>query len=146
MRKKKDFDLEFIRCLDNLGYKVITENHISGSKSRPDFIAIKNNEVLVIESKSEEESSYYSCLSHIDNISEWREHCKNNYPKEIAIWMVHIGGQIRSQNQRIGNKKGCWYLKGFELNKYNTIPSLICPLCYEESIKKALSNLNITEY
>jgi len=148
MNKKENIEHEAIQYLENLGYKVITEKQISGSLSRPDLIAIKNKEALIIETKSEEEASSDSCLYTYssDNIGEWRKHCKNNYSRNIAIWMVHIGGQIKSQNQRIGNKKGFWHIKGIELEKYNTVPSLICPSFYREPIKNALSNLHITDY
>ncbi len=147
MRKKTDFEKEAIHRLDNLGYKIFTENQISASNnSKPDLIAIRNNEALVIEAKSEAEAHSASCLSWSDNISKWRKYCKENYSRDIAIWMVHIGGQIKSQNQRMGNKKGFWHLKEFELDKYNTIPCLICPLSYKGVIEVALSNLKITEY
>ncbi len=148
MNKKENIEHEAIQYLENLGYKVITEKQISGSLSRPDLIAIKNKEALIIETKSEEEASSDSCLYTYssDNIGEWRKHCKNNYPRNIAIWMVHIGGQIKSQNQRMGNKKGFWHIKEFELDQYNALPCLICPLSYKGVIEVALSYLKITEY
>ena len=78
MLKKNAFAQEATQSLVNLGYRVYTEKDMVGSKSRPDLLAIKNGEVLIIETKSEEEAGSDSCLyTHdSDNIGDWRKYCR----------------------------------------------------------------------
>jgi len=148
MRKKNAFDQEAIQSLVNLGYRVYTEKDMVGSKSRPDLLAIKNGEVLIIETKSEEEAGSDNCLYTYDsdNIGDWRKYCKEKYPRDIAVWMVHIGGQIKSQIKRFGNKKGYWRIKEFEIQDHQTIPCLVCPTLYQEQVKESLHRLHITDF
>jgi len=146
MRKKNAFDQEAIQSLVNLGYNVYTEKDMAGSKSRPDLLAIKNVEVLMIETKSEEEASSDSCLYGSDNIVDWRKYCRTKYPRSIAVWMVHIGGQIKSQLKRLGDKKGDWRIRNSEIRNHQIVPCLICPTLYSEQVKEALNCMRITEF
>ena len=147
MKDKIEFESKVIKELKNMGYIVYNEHRMKGSRRRPDLLAIRDKNILIIETKSFSESKDNSWLSTYkgDYLPECRKVCKSLVSRVgvyAAKWMGVIGGQLQYYIKTIGE----WNLEGIDLEKYNIIPSLIAPKKTKRDILKAIKELRIKDY
>lgn len=138
-RGEKDFKPLVKEKLEKEGYRVVFDVKIN--KRRPDIVAIKGEEALIVEVKSEREATNTRCLETFEKddaeTRKVRERAREELEKEVGIWYVYI-------HQALGyfkiGREGRWESKevGLSEGKYQLKPALAFPTNYRTWVEKAL--------
>lgn len=146
LMKKAECDNEVEVFLKREGYTIILEKQLKTmirGKRTPDLVATKNDELLVIETKSEQEAKIYSCLNTYpgDYLQEYRAKVRSlAVSVDVAKWMVHIGGQLMHYLNNLGRE---WYIPGVDSSRFRKIPAIVFPSNELGDVKKALDELKL---
>lgn len=133
------------KILEN-NYQIYDEedmtSHTRGGKSKPDLVAIKENEALIIEVKSEKEAPRLGCVSYIPRNadSDTKNLHKNakNLPKDFKSWYIHIS-QAMYYSMNVGSGQSQWELDNGILQGKSCKPALAFPTKYGNQVDQALN-------